>query len=438
MGKSSIVYVMGLSCLIAISLRNISDSSTSSMDAYTNYYARTMAHNVVAAGANVAVGKFLRDTTLTGGTFSIGGGSVTYGFQNASDSEVTMTATSVLNVETGIGADRGAKRDTIVVSMIRPSFAMYGWFTNQEINGYKDSSGALSPFSGAPDWKITGDSVWGPAHTNGHFNLAGSPYFHDRVTGGSSPTIIKFKPTDKPVFDNGNQWGIKVDRPKSNLANLQNVAATDGILFQDQDVGLTFNSDGTVHVKIPPSTGAIQDTTTALTSLVKNPAKGIVIGVKNGDLRITGKYSGNITLGAFSNPSGKKGNVWIDGNGIVAADDPRTNPNSNDMLGIVADRFVYIAKDGSRNSSSVVNIEASIYSQNGELTAEDFWKNGKQGTVKLFGGVIQNTAGSLGTFDSGGLKTGFYYNIRFDERFRTRSTLAFPRRAWLIATWWEN
>jgi hypothetical protein len=191
-------------------------------------------------------------------------------------------------------------------------------------------------------------------------------------------------------------------------------------------------------VKIPPSTGAIQDTTTALTSLVKNPAKGIVIGVKNGDLRITGKYSGNITLGAFSNPSGKKGNVWIDGNGIVAADDPRTNPNSNDMLGIVADRFVYIAKDGSRNSSSVVNIEASIYSQNGELTAEDFWKNGKQGTVKLFGGVIQNTAGSLGTFDSGGLKTGFYYNIRFDERFRTRSTLAFPRRAWLIATWWEN
>ena len=438
MGKSSIVYVMGLSCLIAISLRNISDSSTSSMDAYTNYYARTMAHNVVAAGANVAVGRFLRDTSTAGGAFSIGGGDVTYGFQNVGDTLVVMTAMSHLNVETGIGADKGAKRDTIVVAMKHPPFSMYGWFTDQEVNGYRDSSGALSPFSGQADWKITGDSVWGPAHTNGHFNLAGTPYFHDRVTAGSAPTITKFKPTDKPVFDNGNQWGIKVDRPKSNIDNLQSVAASDGLLFQDQDVGLTFNSDGTVHIKIPPSTGAIRDTTAALASIVKNPTNGIVIGVKNGDLRIKGTYSGNITLGAFSNSSGKKGNVWIDGNGIVAANDPSTNPNSNDMLGIVADRFVYISKDGSRNSSSVVNIQASIYSQNGELTAEDFWKGGLQGTVKLFGGVIQKTAGSLGTFDSGGIKTGFFYNIKFDERFRSRSTFAFPKRAWIIATWWEN
>jgi hypothetical protein len=208
-------------------------------------------------------------------------------------------------------------------------------------------------------------------------------------------------------------------------------------MFKDNDVGLTFNSDGTVHVKIPPSTGSVRDTTAALTDLVKNPSQGIVIGVQNGDLHVQGTYSGNITLAAFSKSNGKSGNVWLDGD-LVAHDDPRTNPASNDMMGIVAERYAYIPHDPSRTSSSVLTVEASIYTQNGELTAYDFWTPGLQGTFKLYGGVIQNTAGSLGTFNSGGILTGFNYNIRYDQRFQTRRPPMFPRQPWKIALWWEN
>jgi hypothetical protein len=53
MGKSSIVYVVGLSMLIAYGLLNISESSNASVDTYSDYYGRTMGHNIALAGANI-------------------------------------------------------------------------------------------------------------------------------------------------------------------------------------------------------------------------------------------------------------------------------------------------------------------------------------------------------------------------------------------------
>jgi hypothetical protein len=53
MGKASIVYVVGLSMMLAYSLLNINAASTASVDAYTEYYGRTMAHNIAATGANI-------------------------------------------------------------------------------------------------------------------------------------------------------------------------------------------------------------------------------------------------------------------------------------------------------------------------------------------------------------------------------------------------
>ena len=49
MGKSSIVYVIGLSLIIGIALANINETSMGSMDSYTTYFGRTMAHNIALA-----------------------------------------------------------------------------------------------------------------------------------------------------------------------------------------------------------------------------------------------------------------------------------------------------------------------------------------------------------------------------------------------------
>ena len=146
-----------------------------------------------------------------------------------------------------------------------------------------------------------------------------------------------------------------------------------------------------------------------------------------------------MTVVALKGSTTNKGNVWIDGNGIVAADNPRTNPLSSDMLGIVAEQSTFISRDDSRTTTSTVNIQASVYCHNGELTAYQFWQIAKHGRVNLFGGVTQKTAGSLGVFSSSGIQNGFFYSIRHDSRFLTTSPPLFPASTkYELASWLER
>ena len=118
---------------------------------------------------------------------------------------------------------------------------------------------------------------------------------------------------------------------------------------------------------------------------------------------------------------------------------PVTNPASQDMLGIVANKSIYISKDLTRTASSVFNIQAAVYSQLGELTAESFWTLPKSGRVNLFGGVTQATAGSLGVFNSSGLINGMYYTVRHDTRYVFMTPAAYPISSkYELASWWEN
>ncbi|MER3524105.1 MAG: hypothetical protein C4326_08570 [Ignavibacteria bacterium] len=155
--------------------------------------------------------------------------------------------------------------------------------------------------------------------------------------------------------------------------------------------------------------------------------------------RVTGTYAGSLTVAALQGGLSGKGNAWIDGNGITAANSPRTNTQSPDMLGIVAENNTYISRDDTRNPSTVVNIDASIYCHIGELTAYQFWQIRNHGRVSLYGGVTQRTAGSLGVFSTRGLVSGFYYSIRHDKRFLLQAPPFFPSSTkYQLVSWWEN
>jgi hypothetical protein len=176
---------------------------------------------------------------------------------------------------------------------------------------------------------------------------------------------------------------------------------------------------------------------------IKSLAPNGVMVVKNADLHLKGTYSGSLTVASFSGTGAQanKGNIWIDGD-IVANTNPVGNPSSPDMLGIVAGRMAYISQDNSRNASSQINIQAAVYCQNGELTAENFWTIPVSGRVNLFGGVTQISAGSLGLFNPGPplqLTHGFSYNIRNDPRFDVTQPPSFPYSdSYELVSWWEN
>jgi hypothetical protein len=112
------------------------------------------------------------------------------------------------------------------------------------------------------------------------------------------------------------------------------------------------------------------------------------------------------------------------------------------MLGVVAGRMAYITENATRNASSVLNIQATVYCQTGELTAENFWNIPPSGRVNLFGGVTQTTAGSLGLFNPGPPLTflnGFSYSIKNDPRFDHQQPPYFPYSdSFEMVSWWEN
>jgi len=419
MGKASLVYVAGLFVMLAYSFMNLSATSTSSMDNYTSYFGRSMAHNIAITGANIGTQNVLYNssynTNLLGQTYA-GGSFDMYVDRPAGDTVWIRSYSQFATAGTTI-------RDTVIACLRFTSFGKYGWFTDAEQNGY---SGC--PYYGASDWKITGDSVFGYAHTNLHFNLAGAPYFNDKVTATTAPTLMSLNGVQAPIYKAGYQWGITVTRPTSNLTRISSTASMGGDAISSGDVSLNFMNDK-VAVKRPPTTGALENDTVSLATLAPNG----VIAVTNGDLHIKGTYKGKLTVASTS------GSVWIDGSGITASDNPATDANSSDMMGIVSNKSVYISKDLTRNSSTVVNIQAAVYCQNGELTAESFWTIPKSGRVVLYGGVTQATAGSLGVFGSNGITNGFFYTIRHDQRFNFVTPPAFPISSkYELVTWWEN
>jgi hypothetical protein len=439
MGKSSIIYVVGLSLLVGYGLMNINNNSTRSMDTYTHYYGRTMAHNLALTGANIGTQLLTRNPAYTGNLLN-----QQFGLNGSYDMRLTKWGDSaqiisVSSFRTIPDADHpsGYLRDTVIARFKHIPFSEYGWFTEKEVNGYVTPTGANGPHFNASDWKITGDSVFGWAHTNNKFNLGGAPYFHDKVTGRNAATLMTVAGVRAPVYNAGYQWGITVNRPAANITTLTTMATSGNVLampFTNNDVGLEFFSGGTVRVKVPYNTGAMRDTTLPITSLTSNG----VIGIQRGDLHIKGTYQGQVTVVALKGGTATKGNVWIDGN-VVGATSPRGNPSSTDLMGIVAERMAYITRDVTRTSASVLNIDAAIYCHTGEFTAERYWDPGLHGRVSLFGGVTQNSAGSLGVFTGAGIQSGFYYSIRHDPRFLIMQPPSFPSSdKYKLVTWWEN
>lgn len=440
MGRSSIVYVIGFTLIVGLVLNRIAETSASSMDVYIAYYGSTRVHNIAVSSANIGTTYLLKYTVFPSnfGVNFFGGHDSVYYLANT-PKPLWTTLRSV--AWTSMLDQKGLTiRDTVDAVFDHVQFAKFSWFTQSETNGYVAPDGSQGPYYGAQDWKVTGDSVFGPAHTNGSFNLDGTPYFDQKVTSGAAPNL---GPTANPVFNGGIDYPVYESRPSTSAlqANLTSAATLGGGFFDQtatsNDVALTFLNDH-VRVQIPPG-GGIRDTTMLISALASN---GVIV-VKNADVHIKGTYDGAVTVAAFGGSGAAiyKGNVWIDGD-LVAKTNPVTNPASTDMLGIVAGRMAYVTEDLTRSASSELNIQAAIYCQNGELTAQNFWSIPASGRLNLYGGVTQVTAGSLG-LSSGGppltLLNGFAYSIKNDPRFAKTQPPFFPYSdSYELVSWWEN
>ena len=443
MGKASIIYVIGLGLLVGYALLNINFRATETVSNSMDYYGRSMAHNIAVAGANVGT-HYVLSATVPSNTFSgnFYGGNYTVTIDSINPAgDKKVTSISVVKAFTKNG--HGLVSDTVIASLRYTPFAKYGYFSASETNGYM--SPTSNSTSGGNMWKVTGDSMFGYAHTNGRWNLGGRPYFHDKITGFNPPNTMVYGGVYDPIFNAGSEWGITVGRPAANMTNLQNLAAASlpNALFDGEDVSLEFLASGNVKIKIPALTGTTRDETVALSALTSNG----VMAVKNADVRVKGTYKGKATIVALKGTAagGTKGNIWIDDN-LVAATNPYGNQSSGDMLGLVSERMTYVTTtDPStgllipRTSASVTTIQAAIYCHDGIFGVQDYSTVPVSGRLNLFGALTMAASTSTGKISGGTLVNGFLKSIRHDPRFLTSAPPSFPvSDKYELVSWWEN
>ena len=196
-------------------------------------------------------------------------------------------------------------------------------------------------------------------------------------------------------------------------------ASTNGGLRLTGNSTVVLNSDGTMNVT--NSDKKWKNKSMAM------PANGALF-VNNGTLTISGTLNGRLTAGATSDV--------ILPNNLVYANNPRTNPASADMLGIISESDVMIDDNAPTN----LEIDASIMALSTSFMLENWSTVSPKGTLTVYGGIIQDQRGPVGTFNgSNGQKlSGYSKNYSYDPRMLATPPPFYPTTGDYITLSWED
>jgi hypothetical protein len=157
------------------------------------------------------------------------------------------------------------------------------------------------------------------------------------------------------------------------------------------------------------------------------PGNGALF-VNSGDLTISGTLKGRLSVGSSND-------VIIAGN-VLYATDPRVDPTSTDTLGIVAEQDVMIPSSAAYN----IEIDASIMALNTSFYLQNWSSVAAKGTLTVFGGIIQNQRGPVGTFNaaSGTKLSGYSKNYTYDTRLLSNPPPFVPTTGDYVTLSWED
>ena len=412
LGKGAILVVFGF--ILAFSMYQVRMSSNvmATSDNFNTEYVQTVVHETALSAMNFAINKVWQ-TNDTSGSFTVTANSCTSQVDiskiGADTTQIRVRTWGYL-FDTELQEFRKEERDMSAYFSYNMPISKYFWFTDDEKGVF---------------W-ITGDTVWGPVHTNKTIKTSGNPVFFGKVTAnmGFSPDPTSHK--NQADYFGGWETGVYNEIPTDmtplvHAATIGNAGAPINTkCFYDTEVTLDFKGDGSVIRTVsgnPPDTVLVTDIA---------PTGSIV---SSADVRVKGTFNGDITIYTQSN-------IWIDDD-LVYADNPQTNPNSDDLLGLVAKDYVYVTDNAANNSN--VNIQAAMMSIERSFKAENYNSRPVGGFINLTGSVCQYHRGPVGTFSWGhGIMSGFNKRYMFDPRFSFASPKNFPYlKSLRLVSWWE-
>jgi hypothetical protein len=418
MGKYSLILILGFSIVVLGLLPLIHGRASRSYENYLDYYGVSLAHNIAASGANFGANMLFANPSaeFSYSNITVGGGKVSFYTTKKPDSTIVLTSR---------GKYRGTDQ-TIQATFGKSSFAKFGV--------YLATMGSVS-------W-TTGDTVRGACHIENVMNLNGTPVFYGKVTtlSGTNPPSLP-SGTTNPKFYGGYQSGISVQLP-ANLNYLQNAASSGGKIFTPPtnptgtyEVRMEFNNNGTIWYSEYKGTTKLSDTTVGINQLAPN---GVIL-VNGGNIRTKGTVNGKVTICATSGGMTGTGIAYINGD-IRYSDDPVLHPESDDYLGIVAERDVIIPLPHDYPSipcPTNIEIQACVFSRTGKFYSQLDASMGKLGTVYFYGSMCSYTIGAF-SVPSGGSYYGYANYFQFDQRLLLETPPYYPKTNSLEILSWKE
>lgn len=401
MGRNAIFLVTGFTLVFLMTGRNLSNVGTQAFKTAINYYENTSIHNIAEAGANFACNQiFLVGNWRTGyPNIPFSGGTFT----------VTVTPISGTNYLQIVSTASYLGSTYSIKILLQPSsFAKFAFW---------GGSGAA-----AAAWE-TGDTVTGPMHVEGTLKTYGQPVFQGKVT--TKTGLTKSGSPAKPLFNGGYETGVSIPLPTTAFSSLDSVASNGGHKQTGADLYLRFLPNGDVLWKTSP-TGA--ETQVALTTFAPNG----IIEVDKANIYIQGTVSGKVSLVANRSSGTAGGRVFIQ-NDLVYDADPRIDPSSTDMLGIISKGDIQIMDNGATS----FNVMASMYSEGGGMSVENGTSR-PAGVLTVVGGMIVKNLYATSNGASGTLRKGYNLSLQYDQRFLTDNPPNFPTTSnYEILSWLE-
>ena len=399
MSKMSLILVIGFSTIFLVMGYNALNVSTRAVENMAEYNVKTIAYNIAESGANLAANKIFEDNNWTTGFSNLPfqGGNFNVNVDIINPYRNWRKLTSVGEYE--------GESHTVEVIFQPSNFSKFAYLSiNDPTNLY---------------W-TDADTIWGPFHSQGDIKAYHHPVFYGKASTNSSVVYMTNAAADAPHFYGGFESGVDITLPSSGLSNLYDEALDGGYVFSGQDtVYLTFAGDS---IKYRYTFGG-SDNTTLLSTFAPN---GIIFA-EDATVRIKGTLTGQYSVGC----AGTNSNIYLDDD-ITYTHDPRTDPNSQDMLGLISENSVLVTNNSANQSD--INIDASIFCQKGGFGAG--WKSfpTSNGKINLLGGIQNYRRVQIGVI--GGY--GFQRAYKYDQRLLLASPPGYPGTGNLeIVSWLE-
>ncbi len=289
------------------------------------------------------------------------------------------------------------------VKVGQQNFSRYAYFSDME----KSTSGSTI-------WWYSKDELHGPVHTNDQLHISGDPKFFEEVSSCASDVDYYSggPPNDNPEFMEGLTLDASaIDLPVNTDMLYAEAAKPDGLQLSGNPVIIRFRTDASGKPYLQVTAGG--STTTK-----SYPANGVIY--VNGNAQVEGTVRGQITVGC-------DGDIDVIDN-LVYYTDPRVDPSSTDLCGLVAEGNVMMAYNTANMDSADETVMAAIMALDTSWGARSYSSGSPRGKLNVYGGVIQKQRGAVGTFSasSGTTASGYEKHYEYDSRLMDTPPPAFP------------